>query len=126
MYLGFPAEILVTYATLFICEKTVFSDTPQFDHAYSNAYPTRALYYTNKNKKCCLAVDELLSQQQVVVKSLGSGLEAVEGISGGAIIGDGKVSLRETKVHRTPFETIRLWLYNQVPASLTSMAAVWQ
>jgi hypothetical protein len=34
--------------------------------------------------------------------------------------------VRETKVHRIPFETIRLWLYNLVPASLTSMAVVWQ
>ncbi|MHC4754472.1 MAG: chemotaxis protein CheA [Planctomycetota bacterium] len=44
-------------------------------------------------KKCCLLVDELLGQQQVVIKSLGEGLGKVKGVSGGAIMGDGKVSL---------------------------------
>lgn len=45
------------------------------------------------SKKCCLLVDELLGQQQVVIKSLGDGLGKVKGVSGGAIMGDGKVSL---------------------------------
>ena len=44
-------------------------------------------------KKCCLLVDELLGQQQVVIKSLGDGIGKVQGISGGAIMGDGNVSL---------------------------------
>ena len=44
-------------------------------------------------KKCCLLVDELLGQQQVVIKSLGEGLGRAKGVSGGAIMGDGKVSL---------------------------------
>lgn len=44
-------------------------------------------------KKCCLLVDELLGQQQVVIKNLGDGLGKVKGISGGAIMGDGKISL---------------------------------
>ena len=44
-------------------------------------------------RKSCLLVDELLGQQQVVIKSLGDGLGKVKGISGGAIMGDGKVSL---------------------------------
>jgi two-component system chemotaxis sensor kinase CheA len=44
-------------------------------------------------KKCCLLVDELLGQQQVVIKSLGDGIGTVQGISGGAIMGDGNVSL---------------------------------
>jgi two-component system, chemotaxis family, sensor kinase CheA len=38
-------------------------------------------------------VDELLGQQQVVIKSLGDGIGKVRGISGGAIMGDGKISL---------------------------------
>jgi two-component system chemotaxis sensor kinase CheA len=45
------------------------------------------------SRKCCLLVDELLGQQQVVIKNLGEGLGKVKGISGGAIMGDGKVSL---------------------------------
>ncbi len=44
-------------------------------------------------QRCCLLVDELLGQQQVVIKSLGEGLGAVRGVSGGAIMGDGLVSL---------------------------------
>lgn len=45
------------------------------------------------NKKCCLLVDELLGQQQVVIKSLGDSLAGAKGVSGGAIMGDGKISL---------------------------------
>ncbi len=45
------------------------------------------------SKKCCLLLDELLGQQQVVIKSLGGGLGKVKGVSGGAIMGDGRVSL---------------------------------
>ena len=44
-------------------------------------------------KRGCLMVDELLGQQQVVIKSLGDGIGKVQGISGGAIMGDGKISL---------------------------------
>ncbi len=47
----------------------------------------------NNNMKYCLLVDELLGQQQVVIKNLGDGIGKVKGISGGAIMGDGKVSL---------------------------------
>ena len=44
-------------------------------------------------KKACLMVDELLGQHQVVIKNLGEGIGAVKGVSGGAIMGDGKISL---------------------------------
>jgi two-component system chemotaxis sensor kinase CheA len=44
-------------------------------------------------RKCCLLVDELFGQQQVVIKSVGDGLGAIKGVSGGAIMGDGKISL---------------------------------
>ena len=44
-------------------------------------------------RKCCMLVDDLLAQQRVVIKNLGEGLGNVEGVSGGAIMGDGKVSL---------------------------------
>jgi two-component system chemotaxis sensor kinase CheA len=42
---------------------------------------------------CALLVDELLGQHQVVTKSLGRGIGAVTGVSGGAILGDGRVGL---------------------------------
>jgi two-component system chemotaxis sensor kinase CheA len=40
-----------------------------------------------------LIVDEIIGQQQVVIKNLGNGLGNVAGISGGAIMSDGTVSL---------------------------------
>lgn len=40
-----------------------------------------------------LVVDELLGQQQVVVKSLDSNYDAVDGISGATILGNGRVAL---------------------------------
>ena len=57
--------------------------------------PTESLLVVveDEGNKCCLLVDELLGQQQVVIKSLGDGLGKVKGVSGGAIMGDGKVSL---------------------------------
>jgi len=44
-------------------------------------------------RQCAILVDELLGQHQVVAKSLGRGLGAVPGVSGGAILGDGRVGL---------------------------------
>lgn len=57
--------------------------------------PTEALVVIvqDEDRHCCLLVDELLGQQQVVIKSLGEGLGQVQGISGGAILGDGNISL---------------------------------
>lgn len=40
-----------------------------------------------------LVVNELIGQQQVVIKSLGPRFEQLEGISGAAILGDGRVGL---------------------------------
>jgi two-component system chemotaxis sensor kinase CheA len=43
--------------------------------------------------RCALLVDELLGQQQVVAKNLGSGIGKVPGVAGGAILGTGRVGL---------------------------------
>jgi chemotaxis protein histidine kinase CheA len=43
-------------------------------------------------KKIGLMVDELLGQQQVVVKSLEKNLHKVEGLMGATILGDGRVA----------------------------------
>ncbi len=40
-----------------------------------------------------LVLDELLGQQQVVIKSLGEQFQNIKGISGGAILGDGTIGL---------------------------------
>lgn len=44
-------------------------------------------------ERSCLFVDEILGQQQVVIKQLGKTLPTTQGISGGAILGDGRVAL---------------------------------
>ena len=43
--------------------------------------------------RCGLFVDDLLGQQQVVVKSLEEHYRAIEGVSGATILGDGSVAL---------------------------------
>lgn len=45
------------------------------------------------DRRCALLVDELLGQQHVVAKTLGDGVGNIQGISGGAILGDGRVGL---------------------------------
>jgi two-component system chemotaxis sensor kinase CheA len=57
--------------------------------------PTESLLIIveDDGKRCSLLVDDLLSQQQVVIKSLGDGLGKVKGVSGSAIMGNGMVSL---------------------------------
>ena len=44
-------------------------------------------------KQAGLLVDELLAQQQVVIKSLETNYRKVSGISGATILGDGTVAL---------------------------------
>lgn len=44
-------------------------------------------------QRCGLAADEILDQQQVVIKNMGSGMVDVPGISGGAIMNNGEISL---------------------------------
>ena len=41
----------------------------------------------------CLLADEIVGRQEVVIKSLGESMRHVVGVSGGAILGDGKVAL---------------------------------
>lgn len=44
-------------------------------------------------ERCGLMVDDLLGQQQVVIKTLGERFRSIRGVSGGAILGDGRVGL---------------------------------
>jgi len=60
------------------------------------ADPTRGLVVvveTEGGDRVGLLVDELLGQQQVVIKSLDSNFRPVEGISAATILGDGRVAL---------------------------------
>ena len=44
-------------------------------------------------RKCAVFVDELLDQQQVVIKSLDSDFEKHSGVAGGTILGNGRIAL---------------------------------
>lgn len=45
------------------------------------------------NRRIALGVDELIGKQQIVIKSLGESMKNIPGISGAAIMADGKVGL---------------------------------
>lgn len=47
----------------------------------------------SEGREFCLMVDEMIGKQEVVIKSLGPAFRHVRGISGGAILGDGRVGL---------------------------------
>jgi two-component system chemotaxis sensor kinase CheA len=47
----------------------------------------------DEDRHAGLVIDELVSRQQVVIKSLGEALKNIPGISGGAIMPDGRVGL---------------------------------
>jgi len=57
--------------------------------------PSEALLIVVKHEQTefCILVDELLGQQQVVLKELGTQFKNISSIKGGAILGDGKVGL---------------------------------
>lgn len=66
-----------------------------FDHcgAIEELDKTLLVVVESDNHKVGLLVDDLLSQQQVVIKSLEANYQKVDGISGATILGDGRVSL---------------------------------
>jgi two-component system chemotaxis sensor kinase CheA len=47
----------------------------------------------NEGECWCVLVDQVLGKQEVVIKSLSEGLKRSQGVSGGAILGDGRVAL---------------------------------
>lgn len=47
----------------------------------------------NEGRRTGLLVDEILGQQQIVIKSLGESMQGIPGIAGGAIMPDGNVGL---------------------------------
>jgi two-component system chemotaxis sensor kinase CheA len=51
------------------------------------------LVLESNDTRCCLLIDEIIGQQQVVIKRLGQGVASLRGTSGGAILGDGRVAL---------------------------------
>ncbi|MDX2073359.1 MAG: chemotaxis protein CheA [Alphaproteobacteria bacterium] len=66
-----------------------------FNIAGAQDDPSKALVVLveSGNEKMGLVVDELIGQQQVVIKSLEANADPVQGVSGATILGDGRVSL---------------------------------
>ncbi|MDO8139958.1 MAG: chemotaxis protein CheA [Candidatus Brocadiales bacterium] len=58
-----------------------------------NPWEALILIVEGEGKRCGVLVDDLLGQQQIVIKSLGEQFRNVRGVSGSAILGDGCVSL---------------------------------
>jgi two-component system, chemotaxis family, sensor kinase CheA len=63
------------------------------DGAVQDPYGALLVVIDDGSRLSAVMVDELLGQQQVVAKSLGKGVGKVAGVSGGAILGDGRVGL---------------------------------
>ncbi|MBX2851228.1 MAG: chemotaxis protein CheW [Phycisphaeraceae bacterium] len=66
-----------------------------FDIQGAKTDPTQAsvVVVEHEGKRMGLLIDELLGQQQIVIKSLGESMRGLEGIAGGAIMPDGRVGL---------------------------------
>ena len=67
----------------------IFSVKPR----YYNPWDALVLVVGENNRSYCLLADEIIGRQEVVIKSLGESMRHVVGVSGGAILGDGKVAL---------------------------------
>lgn len=52
-----------------------------------------ALVVRTDNAVCAVAVDDILSQQQIVIKKLGVELQGIRGFSGSSVLGDGRPAL---------------------------------
>jgi two-component system chemotaxis sensor kinase CheA len=60
--------------------------------AFMNPVDGIIIVVHNNGRKACLLIDEVIGNQQIVVKSLSEYLGKVDGISGCSILGDGSVS----------------------------------
>jgi two-component system, chemotaxis family, sensor kinase CheA len=71
----------------------------RLDEIYSSRPRKKAIWDSlvvvveSKDEKRALLIDELLGKDEYVIKSLGSNLEYVQGLAGGAILADGRVGL---------------------------------
>ena len=59
----------------------------------SGSFEGVVVVVVSESQRKAVMVDELLGKQEVVIKSLGAGLKELRGLTGGAILGDGRVGL---------------------------------
>jgi two-component system chemotaxis sensor kinase CheA len=66
-----------------------FNEEPK----HRNPWEALLMVVTEGQNSYCLLADEIVGRQEVVIKSLGDMFQQLPGISGGAILGDGKIAL---------------------------------
>lgn len=60
---------------------------------HTDPWEAIAVVVDGEGRSKCLLVDDILGKEEVVIKGLGESLKLVQGVSGGAILGDGSVGL---------------------------------
>jgi two-component system chemotaxis sensor kinase CheA len=60
---------------------------------YNEPWDAIAVVVEGEGHAQCLLVDRIIGKAEVVIKSLGSDLKNIKGVSGGAILGDGRIGL---------------------------------
>ncbi len=68
---------------------SLFGIKPEFEAPWDAI----VLVVDGENRSKCFLVDRIIGKTEVVIKSLGSGFGQIKGVSGGAILGDGRVGL---------------------------------
>ncbi len=63
------------------------------DNAVKNPHEAVLVVVENNGREVALQADSLLGKQEVVIKNLGEKLNNLEGIAGGAILGNGRIAL---------------------------------
>ena len=61
--------------------------------AHENPWEAIIVVVEGEKSSRCLLVDEIIGKTEVVIKSLGNGVGKIKGVSGGAILGDGRIGL---------------------------------
>jgi len=83
--------------TIFIRDRIVpllrIDDFFNIDDAEKDPSKGVIMVVESENKEAAIIVDEMLDKQEIVIKSLGEGLNKIRGLSGGAIMPDGSVGL---------------------------------
>jgi chemosensory pili system protein ChpA (sensor histidine kinase/response regulator) len=77
-----------TYPVVYLSRALGLTDTSE-----TLSSGARALIVGNVDRRIALVVDELVGQQEIVVKQLGRHLQSVAGVAGATILGNGQVVL---------------------------------
>ncbi len=108
----------------------------QIDDAKQDPTEGLVVVVETVGKKMGLVVDDVVAQQQVVIKSLGSGMSQTRLVSGAAILSDGRVGLivnvdemgamidRNRRIHQEEVPAGYGWQMNQATAQGASDAAL--